>query len=63
MNAIGYMTQKQLNLLIYHELRHIDRDGTVRKHDIEDFKEIINNFGLEWANPGAEIKDILEAKP
>ncbi len=60
MNAIGYMTQKQLNLLIYHELRHIDRDGTVRKHDIEDFREIVNNFGLGWANPGAEIKDILE---
>jgi hypothetical protein len=60
MNAISYMTQNQLNLLIYHELRHIDPDGSVRKHDIEDFKEIINNFGLGWANPGAEIKDILE---
>ena len=55
-NIIG-MSAEQIKTLLFHELLHIDIDmGTdgeevynVRKHDLEDFKIIIDRFGTDWA--------------
>ena len=48
-------TDEQMRILIFHELLHvcIMKDGneerySVNPHDIEDFNEIIDRFGLEW---------------
>ena len=42
----------QMRILLFHELLHIgvkDDGGTfVRKHDVEDFAEIINRLGTDW---------------
>ena len=53
---ILHMNEKQLEILIYHELRHIGvkEDGVepsfyIVPHDIEDFKNILERYGLEWA--------------
>lgn len=50
-------TDEQLRILMFHELLHIgvERDGNdeqyrIIPHDIEDFKEIINRYGLEWSH-------------
>lgn len=49
-------TEEQLKILLLHELMHIriERDGNEEKyciesHDIEDFREIIDRYGLDWS--------------
>lgn len=48
-------TLEQLKILLLHELLHIgvEKDGNeydfyVREHDIEDFNEIIDRYGIGW---------------
>lgn len=50
-------TDEQIRILLLHELLHvgIEVDGNeetyrVIPHDIEDFKVIIERYGLEWSN-------------
>jgi predicted metallopeptidase len=55
-NVIG-MSEEQIKILLFHELLHIGIDyGTdggevysVKKHDLEDFKIIIDKYGTDWA--------------
>ena len=55
-NIEGF-TDDQLRVLIYHELLHVgikfNNDGTetysIKPHDLEDFKLIINKFGTDWS--------------
>lgn len=65
-NCMG-MTKNQMELLMWHELLHIGiEDGTlnpiyiVNPHDVEDFRSIIDRFGIGWAEPGAEIPSIWD---
>lgn len=50
---VNGMSKEQLELLAYHELRHIgyDSDGNcwIIPHDVEDFESIINGHGIHWA--------------
>lgn len=39
---------KQVRALIHHELLHVG-DGMVNPHDIEEFYEIMNTYGLDWS--------------
>ena len=48
-------TEEQLRILILHELMHVGiaKDGNeetyfIRPHDIEDFRDIIERYGLDW---------------
>ena len=55
-NLIG-LTLDQIRIVLFHEVLHVGieqgPDATeiysVRKHDLEDFKIIIDRFGTEWA--------------
>jgi predicted metallopeptidase len=55
-NCIG-LSEEQIKILLFHELLHIGIDyGTdggeiysVKKHDLEDFKVIIDKYGTDWA--------------
>ena len=55
-NIEGF-TDEQKEILMFHELLHVDitfnADGTenysVKPHDYEDFKEIIDRYGTEWS--------------
>ena len=55
-NVEGF-TEEQKKILMHHELLHVgiqfNEDGSetysVRPHDYEDFKEIIDRFGTEWS--------------
>ena len=54
-NIIGF-TDEQLRILIFHELLHVGvacGEYYIRPHDLEDFKQIVNEFGTDWA----EVKD------
>ena len=49
-------TEEQIRILLFHELLHvgIELDGneekySVKPHDLEDFKLIIDRFGTEWS--------------
>lgn len=52
------LSKDQLQILIFHELLHVgieEKNGdihySVRPHDIEDFRTIIDRFGLDWNIP------------
>ena len=48
-NVIG-LSEDQIKILLIHELMHIGEDLiSVRPHDLEDFKYIIDRFGVNWA--------------
>jgi hypothetical protein len=49
-NVIGF-SDEQIKILIFHELLHVGVDGEkmfIRPHDLEDFKTIIDEFGVDW---------------
>lgn len=53
------LTQEQIKILLYHELLHVDVTDTegdpqynVAPHDIEDFRAVIDKYGLDWAENG-----------
>ena len=64
-NCVG-MTEKQMEILIYHELLHIkiDEDGnhSVRPHDLEDFRVIIDEYGVDWDKVEEQIQNNEEGK-
>lgn len=54
-NIMG-MSEKQIEIVLFHELLHVGigwgDSGEVyhvKKHDLEDFKYIIDRFGTDWA--------------
>jgi hypothetical protein len=55
-NLIG-LSPAQIKIVLFHELLHVgiepgadgDEIYSVRKHDLEDFKIIIDRFGTEWS--------------
>jgi len=54
------MSREQITALIYHELRHIDIDGDLKSHDIEDWTEMIEHLGPDWAVTISDIPDLLD---
>jgi hypothetical protein len=52
------MDEHQLEILMEHELRHIgitdNGDLVIEPHDIEDFRAIIDDYGLDWSDTEGE---------
>ena len=49
---VAYWTAEQMKILMLHELLHVGVDGDrlyIRPHDLEDFKSIIAEYGVDWA--------------
>lgn len=45
------LTEDQIKILLFHELLHVGADQDepyVKPHDLEDFKLIIDRFGVDW---------------
>ncbi|TCO79112.1 putative metallopeptidase [Marinisporobacter balticus] len=57
---IERMQREQIVALLYHELLHIDKDGSLKNHDIEDWGNLVATLGKDWATTKARIKDILD---
>jgi len=51
------MTEEQVSILLFHELLHVgisvgkkgEETYYVRRHDLSDFKAIVDRFGTGWA--------------
>ncbi len=54
------MSKAQIIALIYHEIRHIHQDGSVLKHDIEDWSNMVTTLGKDWATTDHVIENILD---
>lgn len=51
--AASKFDENQLEILMHHELLHIGiKDGkpSIRPHDYEDFKEIVDAYGSRWSD-------------
>lgn len=43
------LNEAQQVMVVFHELLHIDDDfEKLRKHNIEDFRELITKYGINW---------------
>jgi hypothetical protein len=56
-------TEDQIRILLLHELMHmgIEKDGNEEKyfvvpHDVEDFSEILERYGVGWDDTVGEVK-------
>lgn len=59
-NNIQAMTPSQKHMLCFHELLHIDESfEKLRKHNIEDFRELISRWGINW-DIDPNLPDILD---
>ena len=62
-NLVG-LSPEQIKIVLFHELLHVGIEPgpegieiySVRKHDLEDFKLIIDKYGTEWSNAARKIK-------
>lgn len=71
-NIEGF-TDHQLRILMYHELLHVGIDETgeelkyvVNPHDIEDFRTVIDQYGLDWnrlTSPGEDRRQKCVTDP
>ncbi|CAK7069877.1 putative metallopeptidase [Tissierella sp.] len=61
-NNTGFLNDNQLKILMYHELKHIGmgpKGLKIESHDIEDFSDILDKYGLDWNMPDKDLPDIL----
>jgi len=61
---VYHMSENQKKILMLHELRHIgigERGFRIENHDVEDFRDILDRFGIEWNGFDQEVPDILAA--
>lgn len=56
---IMQMSREQIIALVYHELRHIAIDGSLKGHDIEDWTNMIEKLGVDWNVTQGVIPDLL----
>lgn len=54
-----YFSEAQFALLLFHEMMHIPTDIKMFNHDVQDFREILE-YGLDWAQPNADVINILD---
>lgn len=68
-NVIG-LSEDQIRILLLHELLHVkielDDNGeekySINPHDIEDFRLIIDRYGLDWSEQYWEAIDYAEGQ-
>lgn len=62
---VYHMSKNQRQILMLHELRHIgigERGLRIENHDVEDFRDILLRFGIDWNGFDQEVPDILGVK-
>jgi hypothetical protein len=64
---IENLTEEQIRIVILHELLHVGikpnfdtggEDYYVKPHDVEDFRMLIEKYGIDWAKPGEDFEII-----
>lgn len=62
-------TEKEYRILLYHELLHVgvkeNKDGELKffcvPHDIEEFRKVIDLYGINWQTRGLRQDDAVHA--
>jgi len=54
------MSREQIILLLYHEMRHINIEGKLVEHEINDWVCMIDKLGPNWATTKASVPDLLD---
>lgn len=60
------LTEEQIRIVLLHELLHVgiryDKEGNedyyCKPHDVEDFRLLIDRYGIDWAKPGEDFEII-----
>lgn len=58
------LSENQQKILMLHELKHIgigEKGLKIENHDIEDFRDILSEYGIAWNEYEADVPDILNA--
>jgi len=55
-------SREWLQIVLYHELRHIGIDGRRVEHSVEEFDDILQHCGLMWAAGREPLPDICRLK-
>jgi predicted metallopeptidase len=55
-----HLSREQMIVLLYHELRHIDEEGQLVAHHIEEWVEVLEGVGHGWSFAGKTIPDLLD---
>ncbi len=59
---VSILSENQQKIVMWHELRHIDigpKGVTIRPHEVDDWKSILREYGIDWNEYGHEVNDIL----
>jgi hypothetical protein len=59
---IAILSENQIKIVMWHELRHItigEKGITIRPHEVDDWKSILREYGIDWNEYGHEVPDIL----
>lgn len=59
---IMQMAREQIIALIYHELRHIGKDGKLIDHEVNDWINMIEKLGANWNTTKGSIPDLLDGE-
>lgn len=63
------LTEEQIRIVILHELLHVgirfnektgEEDYYVVPHDVEDFRMLIDRYGIDWAKPEEDGFEIIK---
>ena len=61
-NRVDYMNENQLQILMLHELMHINPIGQKSiDHNVKDFQAVLK-IDLDWHKVGAEVPNILDVE-
>lgn len=61
------LSEEQIRIVILHELLHVgirfnentgEEEYYVNPHDVEDFRLLIDRYGIDWAKPGEDFEII-----
>ena len=59
------LSEEQIRVVIFHELLHVgirvnnetgEEDYYCKPHDVEDFRLLIDRYGIDWAKPGEDFE-------
>jgi predicted metallopeptidase len=59
---ISILSDNQKKIVMWHELRHVSigpKGLKVAPHEVDDFKSILREFGIDWNEFDQEVPDIL----
>ncbi len=58
-DACQNWSREKMQLLVYHQLKHIALDGKLVQHDVEEWGQVAQAIGADWSTTHRTLPDIL----